>query len=534
MRDVAVSQGVSLRGKTTIAVPTAVNDCSRPLDVSPSGGHVALACAAQAVMVCPFTRKVTGTMSAAGTIESVLFGPGGAVLALATESSVELWNWSEASRIRTLTLDYPVTCLSFSPSGRTWHHEVPVAGPEDVGLIATGSASGPSIDVFAVEAPGIGGAVSLLPALTTGSPIMSENVAEVNRRVPTLADAEPLLQAHHAPQEEILRNLVAPINAEITRLSAARNQSLEVYRSALAAANADAERVSTTLEQFRRRVEANGLHDLTCDDVFQVMHLVNVPVSREMVVAEEIDGRALMGITEPEIEECFKLTKLGQRRRLARTIRRLADKGGFPDTSADQPGSLSWDTDRVQAWLREGQTVSDEVAAAFLKHDIDGVALLELKRIDLAELGVKTAGGKSKIMDQITVLRKQDDCAPFPIAAEVATGDDSDPTFVHEQVLEAVLHENLELRSELDDKRKRADEDAREPPNEMLCPIFQTIMEDPVMTMAGHTYERAAIESWLRNHNTDPVCRAEIPDTLIPNIAMRKMVGDWNTSGDGP
>ena len=32
---------------------------------------------------------------------------------------------------------------------------------------------------------------------------------------------------------------------------------------------------------------------------------------------------------------------------------------------------------------------------------------------------------------------------------------------------------------------------------EFLCPIFQTIMIDPVLTDDGHTYEREAIEKWL-------------------------------------
>ena len=37
-----------------------------------------------------------------------------------------------------------------------------------------------------------------------------------------------------------------------------------------------------------------------------------------------------------------------------------------------------------------------------------------------------------------------------------------------------------------------------------VCPITQAVMEDPVMTADGHTYERAAIEQWLREHDTSP------------------------------
>ena len=35
-------------------------------------------------------------------------------------------------------------------------------------------------------------------------------------------------------------------------------------------------------------------------------------------------------------------------------------------------------------------------------------------------------------------------------------------------------------------------------PDEYLCPITTEIMTDPVTTLDGFTYERAAIAEWLR------------------------------------
>ena len=41
-------------------------------------------------------------------------------------------------------------------------------------------------------------------------------------------------------------------------------------------------------------------------------------------------------------------------------------------------------------------------------------------------------------------------------------------------------------------------------------------MRDPVLVaQTGHTYERAAIEDWLRGHSTDPMSAAPLPHTLM-------------------
>ena len=37
------------------------------------------------------------------------------------------------------------------------------------------------------------------------------------------------------------------------------------------------------------------------------------------------------------------------------------------------------------------------------------------------------------------------------------------------------------------------------------CPITLTKMSDPVVTSDGQTYERTAIEDWLKTHDTSPL-----------------------------
>ena len=60
---------------------------------------------------------------------------------------------------------------------------------------------------------------------------------------------------------------------------------------------------------------------------------------------------------------------------------------------------------------------------------------------------------------------------------------------------------------------------------EFRCPITQEIMQDPATDEMGFTYERAAIEQWLKGHNTDPTTNKQLASkTLTPNIALRILI----------
>lgn len=64
-------------------------------------------------------------------------------------------------------------------------------------------------------------------------------------------------------------------------------------------------------------------------------------------------------------------------------------------------------------------------------------------------------------------------------------------------------------------------------PDALVCPITQCLMTEPVLvTSSGRTYEREAIERWIREHHTDPLDsnqRLELRQ-LAPNLAVRQMV----------
>ena len=59
----------------------------------------------------------------------------------------------------------------------------------------------------------------------------------------------------------------------------------------------------------------------------------------------------------------------------------------------------------------------------------------------------------------------------------------------------------------------------------LICPITQELMSDPVFTMDGQTYERTAIEAWLKTHDTAPATGKRLPSKkLVDNLSARGMV----------
>ena len=73
-----------------------------------------------------------------------------------------------------------------------------------------------------------------------------------------------------------------------------------------------------------------------------------------------------------------------------------------------------------------------------------------------------------------------------------------------------------------------------EAPAEFLCPISQMIMEDPVFTADGQTYERKFIAEWLRpgrmtSPNTNQVL---VSARLTPAFSLKAAIETWRRGSD--
>ena len=68
-----------------------------------------------------------------------------------------------------------------------------------------------------------------------------------------------------------------------------------------------------------------------------------------------------------------------------------------------------------------------------------------------------------------------------------------------------------------------------EEPDLVLCPISQEVMEDPVCTADGHTYERREIFRWLCKHDTSPLTGAPVASVdeapLVPGVQVAMLPG---------
>jgi hypothetical protein len=68
----------------------------------------------------------------------------------------------------------------------------------------------------------------------------------------------------------------------------------------------------------------------------------------------------------------------------------------------------------------------------------------------------------------------------------------------------------------------------REPPPDMLCPITQELMIEPVILADGHSYELSAITLWLSKHNVSPMTGDVLPHkTPTPNYTLKKLIMAW-------
>ena len=64
-------------------------------------------------------------------------------------------------------------------------------------------------------------------------------------------------------------------------------------------------------------------------------------------------------------------------------------------------------------------------------------------------------------------------------------------------------------------------------PDAFLCPLTLEPMQDPVVTCDGQTYERSAIEQWLRQSSTSPLTGQQLPHLgLAPNVVLRGLIRD--------
>lgn len=107
---------------------------------------------------------------------------------------------------------------------------------------------------------------------------------------------------------------------------------------------------------------------------------------------------------------------------------------------------------------------------------------------------------------------------------------DKSPTHDNKSTGNITEPSRLEINREdmYDSERPEDSGDDVTAPDDFICPITQQVFRDPVQDLFGHTYERAAILSWLSRNGTCPMTRKPMrASELIPNVLMKTKVRLW-------
>ncbi|KAK9706565.1 hypothetical protein RND81_07G135300 [Saponaria officinalis] len=68
------------------------------------------------------------------------------------------------------------------------------------------------------------------------------------------------------------------------------------------------------------------------------------------------------------------------------------------------------------------------------------------------------------------------------------------------------------------------------PPSHFICPILMGVMEDPCVASDGYTYDRKAIELWVKDNDTSPTTNFPLTNKhLIPNFSLLYAITEWKS-----
>ena len=58
------------------------------------------------------------------------------------------------------------------------------------------------------------------------------------------------------------------------------------------------------------------------------------------------------------------------------------------------------------------------------------------------------------------------------------------------------------------------------------CLNMQELLKNPVIATDGYTYEKAALQQWLRNHNMSPVTGGFLDIRVVPNRSIKTIIAE--------
>jgi hypothetical protein len=92
------------------------------------------------------------------------------------------------------------------------------------------------------------------------------------------------------------------------------------------------------------------------------------------------------------------------------------------------------------------------------------------------------------------------------------------------------LYEQISIL--LQEESKRCRKLQKQIPDGFICPITQDIMNEPVMLLDGHSYEKKAIVDWLRRSDRSPLTNEVLKDreTMLDNYALKAAIESFHAT----
>jgi len=116
---------------------------------------------------------------------------------------------------------------------------------------------------------------------------------------------------------------------------------------------------------------------------------------------------------------------------------------------------------------------------------------------------------------------------PFLLSAAAGRADGPMPSAA--EIEAALLRRRSDLADVFGQRERQRAEGVPATPTYFTCSITMEVMLDPVITPCGHSYERAALECYLKTVKAeDPLSRRVLTvDKLVPNIALRNAIAAY-------
>jgi len=192
------------------------------------------------------------------------------------------------------------------------------------------------------------------------------------------------------------------------------------------------------------------------------------------------------------------------------------------------------------------ELVGDSVKAHYLL----ATALSNLGRLDEAEGSFKTALSLAT-SPEVAGYRRSIEQGLFSLYASRKHAEEQDleqNDEANRRIIDDLLHEAFLLEAQQVDENEASNRHvertqkvfemndricktrARQAiPEALCCQITFDIMRDPVLTPAGHTYEREALEEHIRHNGLwDPVTRQPLQRSqIIKNLALQSIIQDF-------